>query len=415
MERTEQKKRVCLITPGHLCNCPRLIKEAMALDQSGYQVHIIATAYLPFLADHDDIIKNSHPNWNIYMKHWERGSLSGLFKRYQHAFLRIADRIFSNSFLYVSLLNRNYHWQLKKAISINADLYIAHSAGSIAVAAVAASANKAKFGFDAEDYHTGEDLSPETLKWVDFAQKKHLAAASYITAASPLIATAYESHVPVHQVKTVLNVFPINKIPFIPRAANRPLRLFWFSQTIGKGRGLEWVFEALQGKKASEIEFHILGNLRPEESHYFSQLISKNCLPEGMVRFYEALPEGDLLRLAGQFDIGLSLETGIPLNRDLCLSNKLFVYLYAGLGIIATDTRAQLDFFKGQAEGTVWLPLARPEQLSQLLSSLIDSPQKVAIMRRYNDELAKKRYHWEKEQLKFLSIVKPCLREKSSS
>jgi glycosyltransferase involved in cell wall biosynthesis len=414
MTKFEQAKTVCLITPGHLCNCPRLIKEAKALQNAGYQVYIIATSYMPFLIAQDHLIAIENPEWVIYTKYWQKGSFYGLINKYQHGFLKMLQRFFSFEALFSSILNRNFDWQLKKATSLNADLYIAHSAASIAVAARAASVNSAQFGFDAEDFHTGEDLSIDSLKWVDEVQRKYLPKANYISAASPLIADAYKNYLSIDQIETLLNVFPLNGRPLQTKSLNKPLRLFWFSQNIGKGRGLEWVFEALQGKKSEEIEFHILGNLRANERFFFNLLINQYKLPNRMITFYETMPKDKLLKLAMTFDIGLSLETGVPLNRDLCLSNKLFVYLQAGLGIIATDTSAQQEFLKDHQEGTVFLPLIDSKQLTQILSSLIKNPKKVLEMRRFNYELAQKKFNWEKEQLKFINIVNQCLREKSS-
>jgi glycosyltransferase involved in cell wall biosynthesis len=412
MAKAKQKEVVCLITPGHLCNCPRLIKEAGTLHNAGYEVHIIATSYMPFLVEQDQLIAIQNPEWNIYTKHWQKGSFYGLLNSYQHGFLRTFARLLHTEAVFPKLLNRNFNWQLKKAISLKADLYIAHSAAGIAVASKAASANHSRFGFDAEDFHTAEDLSPETLKWVDDVQKKYLPDANYISAASPLIADAYKKYLSISEVGTLLNVFPLNETPLQTKSLDEPLRLFWFSQNIGKGRGLEWVFEALQDKSSKEIEFHILGNLRVPEASFFNELARHYNLQEGIIHFHKTLAEKELLKLATAFDIGLSLETGTPLNRDLCLSNKLFVYLHAGLGIIATDTKAQQRFFKGQLNGTVFLPLANPKLLSGVLSSLLKNPEKVMVMRQFNYELAKKEFNWKKEQLKFISIVNQCLREK---
>lgn len=415
MQKVELPKSVCLITPGHLCNCPRLIKEAIALESAGYQVHIIATSYMPYLVEQDKILSQKHQKWNIYTRHWQKGSFYGWLKKYQTAFFWVWSRVFNTRAIYPKLLNRNFNWQLTRAIDVKADLYIAHSAASIAVAALAASKNKVSFGFDAEDFHTGEDLSLESIKCIDEVQKKHLPNAHYISAASPLIAEAYQTYLGRKNIYTILNVFPQQKAPLeTKKASNQPLRLFWFSQHIGKGRGLEWVFEALKGRKSGEIELHILGNLRSEEKAFFSELDKRFDLPAGMVCFHSTLPEEDLLQLSTEYDIGLSLETGIPLNRDLCLSNKLFVYLYAGLGIIATDTNAQQAFFEGQTDGTIFLPLTAPSQLKETLTWLIANPQKVMQMRQFNYDLAKKTYHWEKEQLKFISIVNQCLQKKSS-
>src|SRR5437870_2051059 len=38
--------RICLITPGHLATNPRIVKEADALSEAGYEVTVIAANFL---------------------------------------------------------------------------------------------------------------------------------------------------------------------------------------------------------------------------------------------------------------------------------------------------------------------------------------------------------------------------------
>ncbi|RKD12418.1 hypothetical protein BCY91_12270 [Pelobium manganitolerans] len=392
-----------------------MLKEADALYRAGYEVHIVATSYQAFLKKSDEIIINSHPEWYIHTKYWGQNSRGMGYEGYLYGLLKAINRAFAFRSFYPVLLNRHFHWQLKQAIAVEADLYIAHSAASIAVAAKAAEAHQSLFAFDAEDFHSGEDLSAEILAWVNEVQQQYLRKAVYLTVASPLIAEAYQHDLGRKDIVSILNVFPKNDETFRTKKQSEALKLFWFSQNIGKGRGLEWVLEALQGKSSGEVELHLLGNLRSAEALYFEKLISKYQLAKGMVCFHEALPEHELLNLAKTFDVGLSLEIGKPLNRELCLNNKIFVYLQAGLGIIATDTRAQNAFFEDKKDGVAILSLAQPEQLGSILLQLIAEPEKVEAMRSFNHELAKRTYNWEKEQVKLINIVAKCLQEKSLS
>lgn len=414
MSANFEKKIICLITPGHLCNCPRLIKEASSLSALGHEVHIITSAYMPYLFEQDALVQQQHPNWHIHQINWEKGSWNALKAKIRHHFFKNIAKLFHITALYPFLLNRNFAWQLAKAKSIKADLYIAHSAASIAVAALAAKNNKVRFGFDAEDFHTGEGLSPELTLWVGYVQNLFLSHAAYITAGSPMIAAAYQKLLD-KEVFSILNVFPQNDLSFENRKHNKPLHLFWFSQTIGKGRGLEWVFESLRGFKTEEVQLHLLGNLRKEDEVYFNELTHIYDLPIRIISYYKTISETDLIDFSMQFDIGLSLEPADTLNHDLCLGNKLFVYMRAGLGIIATDTLAQKAFLTPHQEGSSLLPLKNPEQLKALILSFILQPEKVNAMRQFNYNLAKSTYNWEKEQLKFISIVNQCLQERSSS
>jgi hypothetical protein len=52
-------------------------------------------------------------------------------------------------------------------------------------------------------------------------------------------------------------------------------------------------------------------------------------------------PPEEMVRQAAPYDIGLSLETDISDNRSLCLTNKIFTYLLAGVPVLLSDTPAQ--------------------------------------------------------------------------
>src|SRR5262245_42551851 len=48
-----------------------------------------------------------------------------------------------------------------------------------------------------------------------------------------------------------------------------------------------------------------------------------------------------MVDLARGFDVGLALEQASPRNRQLCLTNKAFTYILAGVPVAMTDTPGQ--------------------------------------------------------------------------
>jgi len=155
-------KKVCLITPGHISTNPRLVKESIALSKNGYQVHIIFTQYVSGQIRFDEQILNDNPDWSYNKLDWTGHTLFSKFSRFARKLLNILK--LSNPVK----LNRNFYWQLTKAITANADLYIAHNLGALPVAVYAAKKNSSKCGFDAEDFHryeTTNDLDAPTA-WI---------------------------------------------------------------------------------------------------------------------------------------------------------------------------------------------------------------------------------------------------------
>ena len=49
-----QNKKVCLVSPGHVASNPRLVKEANALFQAGYDVRVVAGDTAPFVRPLDE-------------------------------------------------------------------------------------------------------------------------------------------------------------------------------------------------------------------------------------------------------------------------------------------------------------------------------------------------------------------------
>jgi glycosyltransferase involved in cell wall biosynthesis len=109
------------------------------------------------------------------------------------------------------------------------------------------------------------------------------------------------------------------------------------------------------------------------------------------------LPEPDLSpeELCRGYDVGLALEQAHVVNRDLCLCNKLFTYLLAGLALAATDTRGQRVLAEDLGEGAI---LYRPGDVQALAAGLrrwAEDAEALLRAKRACWEAACRRWHWE--------------------
>jgi glycosyltransferase involved in cell wall biosynthesis len=328
-------KTVCLITNGHISSNPRLIKEAIAFSDTGIKVALVSTQYVPYLVDYDSQILNDHPNW-------DHQSLNRFGQTFTSKFHLLKSRFLKLSGNPDTRINNFFFWQLKKAVQYKADLYIAHNLGALPVAVLAAKKTNVKCGFDAEDFHRNEgsdDAGSYEVRLKTLIEEKYIPQLDHMTAASPLIAEKYSS-IFKREVNTILNVFPKTHQPKINNNTTEPLKLFWFSQTVGPNRGLESVVEGMV-KSGLHIEMHLLGKASDDYDQLLNGLI-KNTLCS--LHFHKPIFPDEIFSLAAQFDIGVASETHIPLNRNICLTNKIFTYVQCGLAVIASDTDAQKDF-----------------------------------------------------------------------
>ncbi|MDY0907455.1 hypothetical protein [Pedobacter sp. CFBP9032] len=266
--------------------------------------------------------------------------------------------------------------------------------------------NKARCGFDAEDFHRNEvsnDPNHPDVRLKTFIEDKYLEQTDYITAASPLICKAYKSLYPDLNPIIINNVFELKYQPKLNLIKNKCLKLFWFSQTIGKNRGLEEVIEAINLISNPLIELHLLGNLSVQNAIYFNGLANFSII------YYKPISANQIFELANTFDIGLALEPGFCTNNKIALSNKIFTYLISGLAIIASDTQAQKEFMNSNTLIGELYSIGDVTALAGIITKLFNDRELLNNYRKNAYQLAQSKYNWEIEQKKFLAIIKSLI------
>src|SRR5262249_18327136 len=160
-------------------------------------------------------------------------------------------------------------------------------------------------------------------------ESRYLFQCRHLTAASPGIARAYRDRYGI-SMTPILNVFPLTQAP-VEAAASRdrkqsdPLSIYWFSQTIGPGRGLELFIQAM-GKMPGRVILSLRGSDFLGYSARLTTLAAEAGVADA-IRFLPSASSDEMARLAAQHDIGLASELGTPPNRAISLTNKIFVYL----------------------------------------------------------------------------------------
>ncbi len=393
-------KKVCFITPGHISTNPRLIKEASALDPAVYQVFILSVYYQPEQKTFDEAILQAHPQWiHIAVPYNFTEKLRHRLGRYLFHFFGWASH---------HAVSKAYHLQKQAAIRIDADLYIAHNLGALPVAASAAQKCGAKYAFDAEDFHRGE--VPQSDKASALAIKIEalfFPQAQFLSAASQLIAEAYQELFPGLALHAINNVFSVGYQQAFQKLAHTPLKLFWFSQTIGLNRGIQDVLLAMKLLPEIPIQLTLVGNIDTAAATELKDMLINNGLHQ--LKIHPTVAEAKLFEWAAEHHVGLALERSAPLNRDICLTNKIFTYLLAGNAIIASDTLAQIAFIT-EYSGVGWTyAQGEPQALARLLKNCYTQPSDLEQTRKNAWTLAQEQLNWEMEQKKWLPLVEATL------
>jgi hypothetical protein len=268
------------------------------------------------------------------------------------------------------------------------------------------------YGFDIEDFHDAETeaaiADPVERHLRRALQSRLLPGCRILTSAAPMIASKYKAAYGVESL-VVLNVFPLSQAPEPrlsrgPISPGNPVIFYWFSQTVGPDRGLEDAI-AVIARMQTPAELHVRGFVSPEYSAALQATGNAHGL-ERPVRFLNAGEPSQMAALASRADMGLSLELKQPLNRDICLTNKIFVYMLAEIPQLLSNTSAQQMLAPELGEAALLFDPHQPDEAARNLDKFFADDSRVARARQAARDLSHNRYCWDLEKQILLKAVK---------
>lgn len=409
-----ETKRIVLVTSSQPSLNPRMVKEADALADAGYEVIVVGQYWNDWASNTDKILLSSK-KWKFIRVGGspQYNKLTYLFTRIIHKFFRkLAEHItlrFGIAELSIGRCNYQLYTTAKK---LKADLYIGHNPGGMAPAINAAKRNKVKCGFDAEDFHRLEysnELNHPDVKCKTFLEEKYFPKADYLTTASPLISLEYKKIFSALGFTTILNVFPLTNLKIRKSHEDEPLKLFWFSQTIGPNRGLDEAIEAMKIIGSPLIEIHALGYPRKQAIEHYTKLIREYGFSDSQLTFYPPIPPDEIYSFASNFDIGLATEIGVPFNRAICLTNKIFTYIQSGLAVLASNTHAQKELLFNYPDCGKLFEIKNAESLAHGLDYYLMNRDALNNAKQASYALGQNQLNWETESKKLLKLVEDTL------
>ena len=392
------KARISVVTAGHVSTCPRMLKAADALHAAGYRVRVVSANHTAWAQAADrDVMRTRGWNWTVVDYARDTAAVARIttgarFKAanavaagvgVERVPAALASRAFSRA-----------HDELVQAVSSEAaDFIYGGTTGALAAVAESAAALGVPYGIDFEDFHSGEhDVTSGVREHALAAriERDVIAGARVVTASSPMISSAYASKYGVAPV-TIHNTFSM-----IPSAgatpAAGPLRLYWFSQTIGAGRGLEDVIRAA-GQLDAGVELHLRGRATAE-SVTALRTLQKDAAPALTLVVHEPAAPDEMVKLARGYDAGLSCEDPAVLNHRLCLGNKIFTFLAAGMPVVLSRTPAQAALASELGDAALTYDSGDAAALASQLRRLAD-PEWRRVSRAAARAAAERRWHWE--------------------
>ena len=405
---------ICLLTPGHLSTNPRIVKEADALVEAGHRVHVISADYSDWARRADAEFETASTGRSTKLP-----LRSGGAKMHQISSACDTNRRAHPRTVAGSTCRKRGSVGLSRGVArsreiclcaCRADLYVAHYVAALPAAAAAAKRHRAIYAFDAEDFHLGDlpdaKVHAAEKRLIRNIESRYLPDCAYVTAASPGISGKLMSTYGIARPQVLLNVFPSSEAPSRPTSAGnvRPgPSVYWFSQTIGRDRGLECAVRAI-AKAISRPHLYLRGIPSPSFRSEIEAIAASLGVADRLHLLPPAAP-GEMVALAADYDLGLVGETGTTLNRRIALTNKQFTYLLAGVPILMSAVPAHRDFAAQCGDAAKLYPVDDEQALAECMDSWLLDETALDASRCTAWRLGQEQFNWEVEKRKLIDIV----------
>jgi glycosyltransferase involved in cell wall biosynthesis len=399
---------ILIVTAGPLCRNPRALKEAFTLGSAGYDVTVANVAGHPRFEAFDQTLLAGAPFQRVSVSHNTTAGALQIRKTLNRIHTWLARR------------GAPYGFQSAHAfgpaaaltqLTLNhpADLTIVHTEIGMAVGNALLKTNRS-VATDIEDWHS-EDLRPEDrrhrpVKLLRNLERHLINRSAYTSTTSNALADSLQMRYGGQKPAVITNSFPLQPAPS-RLLSSQPPQLFWFSQTIGPGRGLKLFLSAwaltkhpsqlvLLGEPCDGYKEHLCNSLPAShrERLQFAPLVSPSELPS----------------VIANHDVGLALEQSSIVNRDLTITNKILQYLNAGLAVFASETAGHREVLQDAPDAGILVDAGDTVQFAGTIDNLLSNPDALRKCQQAARKLAEDKYCWEKEAPKLLALVEHALK-----
>ena len=294
---------------------------------------------------------------------------------------------------------------LKIFIIKNIDIYHSHNALTLPIMSLKSILTKKPLIYDVHEVWW--ELKDQFINPEEYLEKMFIKFSNYIITYSekfnPIIKTKYHlnqkiislSNYPsLTELKHVTKTFDVIEESKFP--INRKLKIVYAGRINPNNSGLISFFKLMSDNK--KIEFHIYG-FKSQGSFDIINEIIKNYQIEDQVFLHNPVPSQDLIKFLKLYDVGIILyKKGEKIvNYKTFSSNKLYMYLHAGLPVICSKVESYfIDFNKYDV--MYWVEWDITDSLKKTLNNLFNENRESFLSRKNRCLLASKKMIWEYEE-----------------
>ena len=380
--------KVCMYVLGPARPDVRVMHEATALARSGYIVSVVdveSEAGLPV----EEKVRE------VYLKHIfvSEGFLSTRFARW--TIIR-AGLIVVRSTL--------------RLLQARADIYHAHDISGLLPCYIAARIRRKPLILDAHELPLVGVMSIRSqwmLTLLAYIVKRIIPYCAGIITVSLPIREEIHRRYPGPEVSLIRNMPTYRAVTKNDRlrqylALPPTTRIALYQGYIMENRGLDLLVMA-----AKYLQPDIVIVIMGKDVNGLKSQLEALAIREGVtdhIKFIPPVPYTDLLNWTASADLGLTVfRPDYSLSIKMCLPNKLFEYLMAGLPILTSPLEAIVDMVNTYDVGRV-VHLLAPKDIGEAINAMFADKAAYACMQRNAFDASRKDLHWEKEKQQLIQL-----------
>jgi glycosyltransferase involved in cell wall biosynthesis len=404
--------KIAILTGASLAWNPRAFKEATALVHAGFDVVVYGSNRDKSGFAVDEALARFN---GFLFESAISVSQIGFVNHFQSMWSRLRNRFGRELFTHFAIENR---WQLgplapdllSRATATRADYYIVHLEQAAWVGGKLLSMGY-RVGVDMEDWFS-EDLLPEVrkqrpIRLLRDVERKLLQQGAHATCPSKAMSQALAWEYGCSPPTVIYNAFRWSDRQSIDgrlkdRRDRRIPSVYWYSQTLGDGRGLEDLLAALP-YLGLEVDIHLRGNPVAGFDSWLAARVPNRWRHRIFV--HGLVPNQELLSRIVEHDIGFAGEMKYCRNKDLTVSNKILHYLLGGLAVVASDTTGQREVAELAPDAVLLYLSGNAATLAAALTSLLASPQRLQRAKGAALRAAERTFCWERQEKMLIETI----------
>lgn len=212
--------------------------------------------------------------------------------------------------------------------------------------------------------------------------------------------TVCESIARHYQLKYGIKMTVIRNVPSARSTVDKEIvrkneKIIIYQGALNKGRGLEWVLEAMPMINNAKLLIVGDGDIKNK-----LVLMTEQLHLNQKVEFIGKVPAVELISYTSQADIGLCLLENMGLSYYYSLPNRIFDYMHAGVPVLATKF-PEIESIVDTYHTGILINHYEPEYLAKIINDILNNPPDTQHFNQISHLLC-----WENEEKKLTELLK---------